>query len=138
MYSSHFILCINIILSVPSWVFISFFPFIQAHFVFFFELLQVGGVRGILGLGDLQAGSLSTSSTSSEWSSSLCSLSSCSFSSSESLFSVWGSDVLIESLSSQKTFLLAGRLAGFLASGCCLDNCLTSSISFCSRYHSPS
>ena len=76
------------ILKVSTWVFISFFPFIQAHFVFLFKLLRVDGVHAILGLGDLRAGSLPASSTMSMSSSSLCSLPSCSFSSSGSLFSV--------------------------------------------------
>ena len=59
MYYLCFILYISIILSVSTWVFISFFPFTQAHFVFFFELLGVDGVRGILCLGDLWTGSFS-------------------------------------------------------------------------------
>ena len=138
MCSSHFILCIGIILSISSWVLVSFFPFIQAHFVFFFELLQVDGVRDVLGLGDLRAGGLPSSSISSESSLSLFSLLSCSFSSLGSLFPIWLSDALPESLSSPKTFLLAGQPAGFLASCSCFDNCRAFSISFCLRYHSPS
>ena len=91
MYYSCFILYISIIflLKVSTWVFISFVPIIQAHFVFLFELLRVDGVCAILGLGDRWAGSLPMSSTSSTSLSLLCSLSSCSFSSSGSLFSVW-------------------------------------------------
>ena len=77
------------LLKVSTWVFISFVPIIQAHFVFLFELLRVDGVRAILGLGDRRAGSLPMSSTSSTSLSLSCSLSSCSFSSSGSLFSVW-------------------------------------------------
>ena len=78
MCSSRFILCIGIILSISSWVLVSFFPFILAGFIFFFKLLWVDSVCGILGLGDLRAGSLPSSLTSSESSLSLFSLSSCS------------------------------------------------------------
>ena len=139
MCSSHFILCICIILSVSSWVLVSFFPFIQARFIFFFKLLQVDGVCGVLGLGDLWAGSLPLSSTLSESSLSLFSLSSCSFSLSGSLFPILLSDALPELLSSPKTFLLAGQRAGFLASCSCFDICCCAfSISFCLRYRSPS
>ena len=138
MCSSCFILCIGIILSVSSWVLVSFFPFIQACFIFFFKLWQVDSVHGILGLGDLWAGGLPLSSTSSESSVSLFSLSSCSLSSSGSLFPILLSDVLPELSSSPKTFLLAGQPAGFLVSCSCFNNCHAFSLSFCSRYHSPS
>ena len=63
-------------MKASTWVFISFFPFIQAYFVFLLEPLRVDSIPAILGLGDLRAGSLPTSSTSSTSSSSLCSLSS--------------------------------------------------------------
>ena len=79
MCSSRFILCLGIIHSISSWVLVSFFPFIQVCFVFFFELLWVDGVCGILGFGDLWTGSLPSSSTSSESSLLLFSLSSCFF-----------------------------------------------------------
>ena len=138
MCSSRFIMSLGIIHSISSWVLVSFFPFIQVCFVFFFELLWVDGVRGILGLGDLWAGGLPSSSTSSESSLLLFSLSSCSFLLSGSFFSIVLSDALPESLSSPKSFLMAGRPVGFLVSCSCFGNCHAFSISFCSRYHSPS